>query len=362
MGFTCGLVGLPNAGKSTIFNALANAGARVESYPFCTVEANVGTVFVPDQRLDRLAELFPEKKKVPTHLEFIDIAGLVEHASEGEGMGNQFLSEIRTVDAILHVVRCFEDPDVAHITGSVDPARDIGIVETELLLKDHETLSRVAKRLHQEVKGTDRRAPARADVWDRLLEAVASGRPIRSMVTDRVVEDLLRETSPLTAKPCLFVANVGDQGNHVHEATVARAARDRGTEAIAIRGRLESEITEAAGSPEERAAYLAEYGLERTGLDALVQSGYRLLHLVTFFTFEGPEVRAWTVPRGTKAPDAGGKIHSDFAERFVAAEVMRLEDLLEYGLEKDLRDAGKLHHAGHDYIVNDGDVIHFVCA
>ena len=362
MGFTCGLVGLPNAGKTTIFNALSNAGAKVESYPFCTIEANIGTVSVPDPRLDRLSALFPDKKKVPTHLEFIDIAGLVEHASEGEGMGNQFLAEIRTVDAVLHVVRCFEDSNVAHVASSVDPLRDIGVVETELLLKDHETLSRVLKRLQQEVKGKDRHAPARLAGWEALVEAVASGTPIRTVQIDHAIEDLIRETSPLTAKPSLFVANTGDHGENEYVAAVRAAASNRGTEAVCIRGRLEAEIGEVASEPEERAVFLAEYGLEQTGLDALVHAGYRLLDLVTFFTIEGPEVRAWTVPQGTLAPDAGAKIHSDFADRFVAAEVMSLDELSEAGSEKVLRDVGKVHHTGHDYVVRDGDVIRFICA
>jgi len=362
MGFSCGLVGLPNAGKSTIFNGLANAGARVESYPFSTIEANVGTVSVPDANLDRLAAFHPEKERVPTHLEFVDIAGLVEHANEGEGMGNQFLSQIRAVDAICHVVRCFEDENVAHVAGDVDPVRDIEIVETELLLKDHETLSRLAHRLHQEAKGTDRKAPERAAAWDRLMEQVASGVPVRAIPQEAVLDELLREASPLTAKPVLFAANVGDEGENEHSKAVIDLARSRGTEAVLLRGRLEAEVAEVAGTPEEATSYLAEYGLAETGLSALVRAGYRLLKLVTFYTFEGPEVRAWTVTEGTLAPDAGGKIHSDFADRFVLAEVMVLEELLESGSEKALREMGRIRRAGHDYVVEDGDVIHFICA
>jgi len=362
MGFTCGLVGLPNAGKSTIFNALANAGARVESYPFCTIDANVGTVSVPDERLERLSAVFPDKTKVPTHLEFIDIAGLVENASQGEGMGNQFLSEIRTVDAIMHVVRCFEDPNVAHVTGSIDPKRDIEIIETELLLKDHETIGRVAKRLHQEAKGKDRHAPQRAAACDDLIDQLARGIPIRDAKPDHVLEPVLREISPLSAKPCLFVANVGDDGSADAVETVFREAGARRAEAVEIRGRLEAEIAEVSDDPAERTTYLAEYGLTETGLSALVSAGYRLLGLITFFTFEGPEVRAWTVPEGTLAPAAGGKIHSDFADRFIQAEVMNLDELCEAGSEKPLREHGKVHRHGHDYRVADGDVIRFICS
>ena len=362
MGFTCGLVGLPNAGKSTLFNALSNAGARVESYPFCTIDANIGTVAVPDARLDRLAEIFPDKRKVPTHLEFVDIAGLVEHAADGEGMGNQFLSEIRTVDAIVHVVRCFEDANVAHVTGSIDAVRDIGIIETELLLKDLETLSRVAKRLRQETKGKDRSAGARLAAWEALLEQVGAGTPIRMRPISYLIESLIAETSPLTAKPYLFAANVGDEGESAQLAAVETIAKNQGSRVVPIRGRLEAEIGEVAATPEERASYLEQYGMEETGLELLIRAGYDLLKLVTFFTFEGPEVRAWTVPAGTTAPDAGGRIHSDFTDHFVLAEVMPLDELVKAGSEKPLREAGHIRRAGRDYVVSDGDVIHFVCA
>jgi hypothetical protein len=357
-----GLVGLPNAGKSTIFNALTSAGAKVEAYPFCTIEPHHGVAPVPDERLDRLHSLFPEKKKVPTAIEVVDIAGLVAGASHGEGLGNQFLAEIRGVDAILHVVRCFQDPNVAHPTGALDVRRDIEIVETELLLKDLETLERRRARIRKLAQTGDKEARRELELLTRLIEAVGAGTPIRALGLSREELDRLKDLSPLTAKPVLFVANVGDEGKNELSTTVEEVARERGAGCVVIRGRLEAEVAEAAGDEEERRAFLSEWGLAESALSRLVRAAYELLSLVTFYTFEGPEVRAWTVPDGTTAPEAGGVIHSDFRDRFVLAEVMDLEELLAAGSERVLREQGKILRAGRDYLVRDGDVIHFICA
>ena len=360
MSRTFGLVGLPNAGKSTIFNALTAAGARVEPYPFSTLQAQKGIAPVPDPRLDRLHALFPEKKKVPTTIEVVDIAGLVEGASRGEGLGNQFLADIRAVEAILHVVRCFEDPDVAHPMGEIDVRRDIEIVETELLLKDLETLEGRRERIAKIARLGEKEAKEEFSLLERLIDGIQQGIPLRNQKLSPEEKEKLKGLSPLTLKPVLFVANVGDEGENEHAEKVAEIARERGAGCVVIRGRLEMELSELP--EEERREFLREYGLEGLAIERLVREAYRLLSVITFYTFVGPEVRAWTIPAGTKAPDAGAVIHTDFRDRFVLAEIMRLEDLESFRSEKALREAGKILRAGRDYVVQDGDVIHFIVA
>jgi len=355
-----GLVGLPNAGKSTIFNALTLAGAKVEAYPFCTIAPHHGVAAVPDERLDRLHALFPDKKKVPTTIEVVDIAGLVEGASHGEGLGNQFLAEIRGVEAILHVVRCFQDPNIAHPMGPLDVRRDIRVVEAELLAKDRETLKRARERTAKVARTGDRAAQAELALLDRLVGAVEGGIPIRNLGLSPDEFPLLRELAPLTAKPVLFVANVGDEGDNALSQTVAEIAAEGGAGWVLVRGKLEAELGEACPDEEERRAFLVEYGLAESALVRLVREAYTLLAMITFYTVEGPEVRAWTVPEGTRAPDAGAAIHTDFRDRFVLAEVMHIPDLLAAGSERALREAGQAHRAGRDYTVQDSDVIHFI--
>jgi hypothetical protein len=362
MGFSCGLVGLPNVGKSTIFNALTAAGAKVENYPFCTIDPNVGVVPVPDTRLDQVHKLYSEKRKVPTTLQFVDIAGLVKGASQGEGLGNQFLAEIRNVDAILHIVRCFEDENVAHVDGSVDPKHDIEVIETELLLKDLETIEKRARSLEQRVRVGDKAARAEHDFFATLQSTVSQGKTIRSLTIHEKEKIFLKELNPLTLKPVLFVANVGDQGENSYSKLVYQLAGQRQTQAVTISGRLESEVMETSQDDAERRTYLKEYGISQSGLEKLIRAGYELLNLVTFFTTDGPEVRAWTVSRGTHAPQAGAKIHSDFAERFVQCEVARWDELIKVGSASKLRELGHLARHGEKYEVRDGDVIHFVVA
>ncbi len=358
MGFQCGLVGLPNAGKSTLFNALTAAGAKVASFPFSTIDAQKGVVPVPDEKLDALHALVPDKKKVHTSLEFIDIAGLVQNAHKGEGLGNQFLGEIRNVDAVVQVVRCFDDPDVMHPEGDVDPRRDIELIGTELLLKDLETLERRAESLQSQSKSGDKTVIKELEFFQWLVDEVGAGTPLRALDLDDDQLASLKDLSPLTLKPILYVANVGDEGAHVDE--VEAVAAERGGAVVAINGEIEMEVVDTAESPEERATFLSEWGIDEPGLEKLIKAGYRVLDLVTFYTTDGPEARAWTVPDGTPVRRAAGKIHSDFEERFVQAEVIDVDTFLEHQSWSSLRDSGLLRREGEKYVVQDGDVIHFV--
>jgi GTP-binding protein YchF len=361
MGFKCGIVGLPNVGKSTLFNALTEtAAAQAANYPFCTIEPNVGEVAVPDPRLDALAVLAKSATIVPTRLTFVDIAGLVRGASKGEGLGNQFLANIREVDAIAHVVRCFQDSDVTHVEGRIDPIADIETVETELMLADLESLERRVDGLSKKAKSGDKEAKEALDLINRALVLLRDGKPARLTERKPEEEKAFHMLGLLTSLPVLYVCNVEEASaasGNAFARQVEERAKQEGAASIVISAKIESEI--AVLSRDERTDYLAAVGLSEAGLDRLIRAGYALLDLVTFFTAGPKEARAWTVTRGTKALQAAGVIHSDFEQGFIRAETIAYDDYVACGGEAGARDAGKMRLEGKDYVVLDGDVMHF---